>query len=145
MHILTVHRWDLGDSHYPAKGKAGKDGPSTDTGALRCELKDWLEDVFGSPFEDIGMILPIAEQRDSHSCGPCVLNALENAVFATKLSKSREHLNLRIRYFVELSRYLLEDVGAIFRVSEGHGCADAFCSRLTVPGPSTQTVHHHHL
>ena len=65
--------------------------------------------VFGAKFEDLGNALPIGRQSDGHSCGICVVNAVEHAIFGAPLFIDRNRYNLRTRYFVEAVKYLARE------------------------------------
>jgi hypothetical protein len=78
---------------------------------LRTRLRAWLGRLFGGTFEDQGNSLPIGLQQDGNSCGICVLNAMEHAVFGVPLFRHEGRLGLHVRYFVAMTKYALGEVG----------------------------------
>ena len=75
------------------------------------ELATWVFKGKG-PFKNLGDTLPIGQQKDTHSCGICVMNAMEHVVFGAPLFTARTRESLRIRYFSELVTYLTTNVGS---------------------------------
>jgi hypothetical protein len=88
-----------------------------DLAGLRKRLSTWLTHVFGGSFKDLGSTLSIGKQNDEHSCGICVINAMEHAVLNTALFTHEDRYTLRIRYFVELAEYVLRNVRKPFTIS----------------------------
>ena len=80
---------------------------------IRRGLANWLHVAFGAPFEDLGNTLPIGRQDDRHSCGICVVNAIEHAIFGVPLFTDRDRYCLHIQYFVEAVKHLLDNVSPI--------------------------------
>lgn len=103
----THHRGDLGDS-------LGNRSPNTNLQHIRRGLENWLEVAFGVSFKDMGNTLPIGRQKDGHSCGICVVNAIEHAMFDVPLFTDTDRYHLRIWYFVEAVKYLLNNVRVLF-------------------------------
>ena len=99
--------YDPGDS-------LGAQIPSTDLQRTCRGLENWLSVAFGVPFRDLGNTLPVGRQKDGHSCGVCVINAMEHAMFGVPLFTDEDRFRLRIRYFVEAINYLLDKVGITF-------------------------------
>lgn len=78
---------------------------------IRQGLAAWLNFAFGASFKDLGDTLPIGQQYDDYSCGICVANAMEHAMFNnTLLFDYKNPRTLRIRYFIETVKYLIENV-----------------------------------
>jgi len=50
--------------------------------------------------------IPIGLQLDCYSCGICVMNAMEHALFQVPLFTGNDRHRLRIQYFVNLVTYL---------------------------------------
>jgi hypothetical protein len=73
-------------------------------------LKDWLDSAFGPSFKNQGNILPIMSQHDGCSCGVYVADAMERAMFGGPPLGYEGGHSLRIRYFIETVKYLLEIV-----------------------------------
>lgn len=69
--------------------------------------------MYGFPFRDEGRSLPIGRQDDGYSCGICVINAMEHAVFAAGLFTPAKRHSLRVRYFTEIARHLLGEVRSL--------------------------------
>lgn len=62
----------------------------------------------------MGNTLPIGQQKDGHSCGICVVNAIEHAMSDVPLFTDADRYHLRIWYFVEAVKYLLNNVRVLF-------------------------------
>ena len=108
--LTALH--DLGDSLSRE--------PDTEVQHVRRGLANWLKAVFGSAFKDLGSTFLIGRQEDGHSCGICVVNAIEHAMFGAPLFTDGDRYRLRVRYFVEAIKYLLNDVGACFALGGNH-------------------------
>ncbi|KAF9641889.1 hypothetical protein BDM02DRAFT_3194339, partial [Thelephora ganbajun] len=97
---LTKNQFCYGDS-------LGDRGSNVDLQHIRRGLANWLNVAFGALFEDLGSTLPIGRQSDGHSCGICVINAMEHAMFGVPLFTDKNRYSLRIQYFVEAVKYLM--------------------------------------
>lgn len=62
----------------------------------------WTENHFGGQFDTDLLMAP--EQSDSYSCGICVPNMFEHAIFDTPLWTTRTRECIRIRYFNQIAR-----------------------------------------
>ena len=102
-HELTVMFCDLGDS-------LGNRVPSTELQHIRHGLENWLNGGFWGSFEDLGNTFLIGQQQDGYSCGICVVNAIEHAMFNVPLFTDQDCYILRVRYFVEAVGYLVDNV-----------------------------------
>jgi len=105
--LLTSTLPNLGDS-------LGDRGSNTQLDHISRGLENWLSAMFGVQFEDQGNTLPTGRQTDGHSCGVCVINAMEHAIFGVPLFADRDRYRLRVQYFVEAAKYLLNNVGSRF-------------------------------
>jgi len=65
---------------------------------MRRGLARWLSIVFGVGFKDLGNTFLIGRQKDGHSCGICVINAIEHAIFGVPLFTDKDRNVLRVRY-----------------------------------------------
>jgi len=93
---------------------------------LRRGLSNWLPRAFEKKgkkgkkgkgkgdFTDLGGVLPIGTQNDGYSCGICVINAMEYAIFDVPLFKATDRFTLRVHYFLELVAFLLDNVSKPF-------------------------------
>jgi hypothetical protein len=70
----------------------------------------WTETYFDAPFENLGRTLQIGTQTDGSSCGVCVQNALEHALFGTELFTPGLRKILRVRYFMKIINLLMDPV-----------------------------------
>lgn len=86
-----------------------------------------LSVVFGATFEDLGNTLPIGQQEDSYSCGICVVNTMEHMMFGAPLFTDRDRYCLRVQYFLEAVKYLLNDVRILFQ------CMGRNCTHICFP------------
>jgi len=91
--LLTATLSNLG-------GSLGDRGPSTQLDHICRGLNNWLNATLGVESEDLGDTLPTGRQMDRHSCGVCVINVMEHAVFGVPLFMDRDHYRLRIQCFV---------------------------------------------
>jgi len=108
IHMFTHHALpDLGDS-------LGDCSRNTELEHICRGLESWLSVVFEVQFKDLGNTLPTGRQTDGHSCGICVINAIEHAIFGVPLFTDRDRYRLRIQYFVEATEYLLNNVRILF-------------------------------
>lgn len=73
-------------------------------------LENWLVTAFKVPFKDLGNTFPIGRQEDGHSCGICVINAIEHAMFGVPLFIDKNRYAFRVQYFVKAIKYLLDNV-----------------------------------
>lgn len=131
-YLLTSIFRDLGDS-------LGDRDPSTDVQYVRRGLENWLGVAFGVPFKDLGNAFPIGRQEDGSSCGICVVNAIEHAMFGAPLFMNKDRKALRVRYFVAAVTHLLENVSIL--LCTDNRCAYLFFSflGLRTKGMSNQT------
>lgn len=106
---LTSVICDLGDS-------LGNRAPSKELQQLRRGLENWLTTAFGASFKDLGNLLPIGRQEDGHSCGVCVINATEHAIFGVPLFTDKDRYALHVRYFIKVIGYLLDNVRVLFHM-----------------------------
>jgi hypothetical protein len=79
---------------------------------LDAALREWLEPALGAEFEGNGRTLPIGSQNDGNSCGVCVLNAIDHAIFGTALFRPGDRHLVRMNLFAMLAGHLRETVGA---------------------------------
>lgn len=91
-------------------------------------LKKWLEVVFRALFKDLGNAFLIGQQEDGESCGICVINAIEHAMFGVPLFTDEDRYALRVRYFVEVVKYLLDNVSVFLGARNNR--TDTFFSLL---------------
>ena len=70
----------------------------------------WTRISFHTPFKNLGRVLPIGTQEDGISCGICVLNALENMIFAGHLFTHDRRNALHVKYFTDIVELLLDPV-----------------------------------
>ena len=70
-----------------------------------------VERSIWSPIQRPRKHFPIGWQNDRHSCGICVINAIEHAIFNVPLFADENRYKLCVWYFVEAVKYLLNDVG----------------------------------
>jgi hypothetical protein len=54
--------------------------------------------------------LAIGTQDDGYSCGICVMNAIDHAIYKVPLFTNDMRHALRVSYFVKLTNYVLYDV-----------------------------------
>lgn len=112
-HQLTGASPNLGDSF-------GDRSTNVQLQRIRRGLEKWLSSGFGGRFKDFGNTLPTGRQTDGHSCGVCVINAMEHAIFGVPLFADRDHYRLHVRYFVGVTKYLLDNVGPVSRQKQSH-------------------------
>ncbi|KAF9779588.1 hypothetical protein BJ322DRAFT_1167867 [Thelephora terrestris] len=124
---LVKNQFCYGDSF-------GDRNPNAELQQIRRGLTNWLSVVFGVSFADLGNALPIGQQEDGHSCGICVINAIEHAIFNVPLFTDENRYRLRVQYFVEAVKYLLENVGISVMISP----APASNSDAEPTNPGTQ-------
>jgi hypothetical protein len=98
---------DTGDS-FRTMGKA----KAKDIEMLGNRLAAWLTLMFGGKFTNGYGKLAIGSQEDTSSCGVSVISAMEHGAFAVPMFSHRSRNQFRIRYFVELATYALDDVSA---------------------------------
>lgn len=103
VHVLTGTLCDLGDSF-------GGRNPNKELQQICRGLEKWLSVAFRVEFKDLGNTFPIGQQADGHSCGICVVNAIEHAMFGVLLFTDGDCYCLRVQYFVEAVKHLLNDV-----------------------------------
>ena len=77
---------------------------------LRAGLEAWLSSKFNGAFTWRGRRLQIGKQTDGYSCGTFVMNAMEHAMFRCPLLKSNEVCSIQIQHFVDLVKYVLDNV-----------------------------------
>jgi hypothetical protein len=123
--VAVLH--DIGDS-------LGDRVPSTELQHIRRGLKNWLDATFGAPFKDLGGTFLIGRQKDGHSCGICVVNSIEHAMFGVPLFTDKDRHTLRIQYFVEAVKYLLDNVSIL---CTEHDCTYLFFS---LPDPHAKRL-----
>ena len=116
VHALTTHYWD------PLGNSLKKPLVGGDVLHIGRRLADWLGVVFGRQFTLLSSPLPIGKQGDYDSCGICVMNAIEHAVFGVPLFTERQWHQHRVRYFVEFMAYLIKVVRARFFDGVKSGC-----------------------
>ena len=75
-------------------------------------LDRWTSTLFHRTFRNCGQILTIGVQRDGISCRICVLNALEHALFGVPLFTQKRRNFLRVQYFTDIAKSLLDHVSA---------------------------------
>ena len=104
---LAVHTHeafcDKGDSLMPSVLRQDKK-------QIHLGLSKWLKAIFGGPFKDMGRTFAIGKQKDSHSCGICVINSIEHELFGTTLITHSSRNALRIHYFTEAMKFVLKEV-----------------------------------
>ena len=52
----------------------------------------------------------MGKQDDTHSCGICVMSAMDSVMFGRPHFTHAERYNLRVQYFIELTEYVAETV-----------------------------------
>ena len=77
---------------------------------LHAGMHLWLGSQFAGRFIDWGRTLPIARQKDSYSCGICVMNMMERIMVNSALFTHAKCHMLRVRYFIDIMEYLLDMV-----------------------------------
>jgi hypothetical protein len=82
----------------------------TDIGKICRGLDRWTKSQFHAAFKNAGEALPIGTQQDGISCGICVFNALEHEIFNTHLFAHARRNVLRVLYFVDIMKLLLDRV-----------------------------------
>lgn len=97
----------LHKSNGSLKGRKSSDTLLQDT---RTGILHWL-DKSGFKLTDIGNVLAIGEQVDTNSCGICVLNAIEHAIFGHSLFQYATRHEHRLRYFLAAFQYSANKVG----------------------------------
>ena len=90
----------------------------TDIGKICRGLDLWTGTHFYNRFKNVGGVLPIGTQRDGTSCGVCVLNALEHEIFDTHLFSHERRNVLRVQYFIDIMKLLLDRVSTIYNISD---------------------------
>lgn len=85
---------------------------------MRRGLENWLDAGFGAPYKDMGNTFLIGKQEDGHSCGICVVNAIEHGMFGVPLFTNKDRYALRVQYFVGVVKYLLDNVSVLFRARD---------------------------
>ena len=117
--MLTACRRDQGDS-------LGDGSKGADLKSLRRGLQNWLPRIFKQQtkgrgkarskgaFKDMGQVLPIGKQADTNSCGVCVINAMAHVALNAPLFTHSQRNHHRIRYFVDMVGYLLDNVSGPF-------------------------------
>lgn len=83
-------------------------------------LERWMSILLGRQFKNDGQTLPIGAQQDGVSCGICVLNAFEHALFDVPLFTHSNRNSLRAQYFTEIAKLLLDHVSAIDDLVQTH-------------------------
>ena len=83
-------------------------------------LENWLGVVFEVPFKDVGNTFPIGRQEDGHSCGICIVNAIESAMFRVPLFTDKDCYALCVQYFVDAVEYLLDNASILFCTKSDH-------------------------
>ena len=91
----------------------------TDIGKICRGLERWTNSLFYTRFKNAGKVLPIGTQEDGISCGVCVLNALEHEIFDTPLFTHDRRNILRLQYFLDTMKLLLDHVSKTY---------DLFCT-----------------
>lgn len=81
-----------------------------DVPTLRARLEAWLSGNFNGPFKWVGRKFQTRKQTDGYSCGTFVMNAMEHAMFQCPLLRPTEAHGVRIQHFVELAKYVLDNV-----------------------------------
>ena len=66
--------------------------------------------MFNKSLHNAGMTLPVGRQRDSSSCGICVVNAIEHHMFETALFTHSRRNSLRAEYFTKVVQFLVNGV-----------------------------------
>ena len=120
----TYHpRYDSGDSIYglPVVG---------DTKQVCDNITAWLALAFKRKFSISTQALPIGRQKDGHSCGIFVMNAIEHAIRNVPLLTPEGWRGWRVSYFLTLTRYVLERVRQPSVHLHGRNCTHIVVSHL---------------
>ena len=77
--------------------------------AIAAGVEAWTMAVFGKRFTSTGRSYAIGGQTDSHSCGVCVINAINASMNGTELFTRETRSKYRLQYFITAAEYLLKD------------------------------------
>ena len=91
----------LGDS-------MGEDAYATLMECMRTGIEKWTEAVFGTTFTSKGRTYKMGQQRDSHSCGVCAINAIYASIHGTILFTRATHSRHWLEYFITAASFLLQ-------------------------------------
>ena len=75
-------------------------------------LRKWLSHEFERPFGLDDTVVLIGYQDDGHSCGPCVLNAMEREMTGVELFTDSAKFRVRMHLFTQMVAHLKRKVGA---------------------------------
>lgn len=75
---------------------------------VKAGIKSWTRAVFGSEFVSKGRKYKIGTQKDSHSCGICVINAFYASILNSELFDRQARSRYRLDMFIAAGNYLLE-------------------------------------
>ena len=80
---------------------------------LQKGLRRWLRLVDDPSYNSGGPRFPIGRQNDGNSCGICVLNAMDHAMFGADLFTHEGRHLVRMDLFRRIARFLLLRVGSL--------------------------------
>ena len=80
---------------------------------LDAALEAWLNPIYDTVFICRGWTVPIGNQDDGSSCGACVLNAIDHAIFGTPLFTPNDRHLVRMGLFAKVVGRLLDTVGTL--------------------------------
>ena len=123
---------------HKAKDLQGKaaNNPIVD---LQTGLRRWISVAFGKKIISVGRRLTIGRQDDGNSCGICVLNAMDHAMFGAPLFQHEAREAIRMDLFLRMANHLLEHV-SLFRVGYIHPWLTTYSQSrqrlIAIPGPA---------
>lgn len=93
------------------QGNSLKDnGYSADINKISHGIEKWGRVLFKKSFHNTGKTLEIGRQKDSSSCGICVVNSIERCMFGAPLFTHNERNALRVYYFTRAVEFLVDGV-----------------------------------
>ena len=109
----TISPSHKGDSWKVPDRSLKKNGtsPDRDLQSIRTGIINWLDTMKGLKVNDNANTLAIGVQSDTNSCGICVLNGIEHAIFGHDLFTHATRYEHRLRYFLAAFRYNSNQVG----------------------------------
>jgi hypothetical protein len=90
---------------------------SKELAELYTALRTWLNAVYGGASRSVGRKFTIGTQDDGSSCGVCVMNAMDHAMFGQALFTQADRHLVRMGLFAKLAGHLVDMVGALLTLS----------------------------